>query len=116
MNILKQKIYLPTKEDYGIYLGNFLGYPDGYSNVGNLQEQEGYFFTTEQLNEYTFNVIQQTLETAARNVEADFEPMEWLAEQHAESPFIEGEDYEIGISRSSITGVFKEIFKKFKLQ
>lgn len=56
-NLTKQTVYLPVKEDYGIYLGNFLGYPDGYSNEGNLQKQELFVFTPEQLNEYTANVI-----------------------------------------------------------
>lgn len=83
--------------------------------IKNVVEKEGYFFTPKQLNEYTANVIKQTLETAAENVNADFEPMGWLAEQHISSPFIPGEDYEIGISRGSITELFDKIFKKFKV-
>lgn len=35
-----------------------------------LKQQEGYFFTPEQLNEYTANVIKQALETAAEKAEA----------------------------------------------
>ena len=46
--------------------------------------------------------VQAALEAATANAEADFEPMNWLAEQHCNTPFIQGEDYEIGISRQSI--------------
>lgn len=46
--------------------------------------------------------VKLALEAAAGNVEADFEPMGWLAEQHATEPFKAGEDYEIGINRHSV--------------
>lgn len=46
--------------------------------------------------------VKAALKAATANAEADFEPMNWLAEQHCNTPFIQGEDYEIGISRQSI--------------
>lgn len=103
MKPTKQTVYLPVKEDYGIYLGTFLGYPDGYSNEGNLQKQEGYFFTKEQLNEYTANVIKQALETAVNNVQTIVEP-HWSGE--GESTYVD---------RESITNTFEETFKQFKV-
>lgn len=42
------------------------------------------------------------LDLAAGVVDADLEPMGWLAEKHMEEPLKAGEDYEIGIHRSSI--------------
>jgi len=46
--------------------------------------------------------VQAALKTASEKADADLEPMGWLAEQHLVEPFIEGEDYEIGINRNSI--------------
>jgi hypothetical protein len=57
---------------------------------------------TEAMIEFAKLHVEAALKTAAGNVEADLEPMGWLAEQHLNSPLIIGEDYEIGISRNSI--------------
>lgn len=46
--------------------------------------------------------VQAALKAASENIKADFEPIGWLAERHSCLPFIEGQDYEIGISRQSI--------------
>ena len=56
MTPTKQTVYLPK-----------LTFPLSMKGkVGELFSlQQGYFFTPEQLNEYTANVIKQTLETAA---------------------------------------------------
>jgi len=54
------------------------------------------------LKEFAKHHVTEALKAASENVEADFEPMGWLAEQHQIKPFIAGEDYEIGISRHSI--------------
>lgn len=60
----------------------------------------GYFFTAEQLNEYTANVIKQALETAAENAEG----------------YTEGaEGNDAFVDRQSITNTFEEIFEKFKI-
>ena len=56
---------------------------------------EGYFFTPEQLNEYTQTVIKQAIETASEKVdliETDGEPCP-----------------------KSITNTFEETFKKFEV-
>lgn len=42
----------------------------------------------------------------SENVEADFEPMGWLADHHLNDPFIAGEDYEIPVSRQSILNAY----------
>ena len=64
-----------------------------------VNQQEGYFFTPEQLNEYTANVIKQALETAAKNVET-------ISVKFTE-------DYEV--DKQSITNTFEETFEKFKI-
>ena len=45
-------------------------------------------------------------EVISENVEADFEPMGWLADHHLNDPFIAGEDYEIPVSRQSILNAY----------
>jgi len=42
----------------------------------------------------------------SENVEADFEPMGWLTEQHLNTPFIAGEDYEVGVNIHSILNAY----------
>ncbi len=61
-----------------------------------------YDHSIEDVREYMTKAFNLGLQVASENVEADFEPMGWLAEQHMEDPFIAGEDYEIGIHRNSI--------------
>lgn len=65
---------------------------------------EGYFFTPEQLNEYTANVIKQTLETAAEKAER-----EWCSDGYSTGMWKEVVD------KQSITNTFEETFKKFKI-
>jgi hypothetical protein len=60
-----------------------------------LKSQEGYFFRPEQLNEYTDNVIKQSLENAAEKVE--------LIETDGDP------------DPKSILNTFKETYKKFKV-
>lgn len=51
------------------------------------------------------DAIEATCKRCAEEAEADFEPLGWLAEQHMSSPFIEGEDYEVPVIRTSILEV-----------
>lgn len=67
---------------------------------------EGYFFTTEQLNEYTKNIIKQTLETAADKAQS------YAVE--GEGGYMEG-NIESFVVKKSITNTFEEIFNKFKV-
>jgi len=70
-----------------------------------VKECEGYFFTSEQLNEYTQNVIKQALETAADR--AEIEDIGCVGR--------DGEYHEHNIvNEKSITNTFEEIFDKFK--
>lgn len=53
-------------------------------------------------------VREATLKEAANNADADFEPLGWLAEQHSQIPFIEGDDYEVYVLKESILQLDKD--------
>ncbi len=55
--IQKQTVYLPVNGD-GLRVTK-----GGYDTYDIVEKQHGYFLTPEQLNEYTANVIKETLET-----------------------------------------------------
>lgn len=59
----KQTVYLPTYDPL-TPLSVINKDLDGHESV---VERQGYFFTPEQLNEYTEKVIKQTLETDSEN-------------------------------------------------
>ena len=109
MNTLtKQTVYLPVKIDDEFWTNWDNGEKPDYdlSNVDTgesieswVNEEEGYFFTPEQLNEYTANVIKQALETAAEKALCDFD---------------EGGCTEF-VDEKSITNTFEETFKNFKV-
>jgi hypothetical protein len=70
---------------------------------------EGYFFTPEQLNEYTQSVIKQALETAAEKATTiDTFKTRWSG--LTKESFIEKDVY-----LKSITNTFEETFKKFEV-
>jgi hypothetical protein len=78
----KQTVYLPVSENIIFHTENF-------------KKQEGYFFTPEQLNEYTANVVRQALETAAEKVELV--------------------PHDVDIDLESITNTFEETFKLYQV-
>jgi hypothetical protein len=77
-----------------------------------VNEQKGYFFTPEQLNEYTANVVRQALENAAENTETllwqNNEDLEIVSSRVA---YIV-EDLKI---KQSITNTFEATFKQFEV-
>lgn len=90
----KQTVYLPVNDfnssERAICT---IGIPDLYGD--KVVEQEGYFFTPEQLNEYTANVIRQALETAAEKAELI--------------------PHDVDIDLKSITNTFEETYQKLKV-
>ena len=108
----KQTVYLPVEvqgadgyyiPDESVLLVKEQGETDKYWDA-LVKPQEGYFFTPEQLNEYTQNVIKQALETAAES-------------KSLETAYTnDGLDYlEMRLSKQSITSTFEETFKKFEV-
>lgn len=110
MTPTKQKVYFPTEE----------ALKEGFSS-SDFDRKTGYFFTPEQLNEYTRNVIGQALETAAEKVHLveygcrDNRVTNENAGQLYFVPSYYGEDNEVEISKQSITNTFEETCKKFEV-
>lgn len=85
--------------------------------VHELQKKELFVFTQKQLNEYTANIIKQSLETAA---EKSLLSINGILEKSNGPKYIveQGNHYcetEIEISKESITNTFEETFKKFEV-
>lgn len=91
--LIKQTVYLSVNtDDPSLVVQEY----QREITVDLVKDVEGYFFTPEQLNEYTTNVIKQALETAAENAN-DM----WLRKSF--------------IDKQSITNTFDETFKKFEV-
>lgn len=109
--LTKQTVYLPVKVEYGLKT--------------ELIQEEGYFFTPEQLNEYTQSVIKQALETAAEKAYAlikdhDLYIREYVGTGHSvDIDMSESSPLQYGCSvitdKDSITNTFEETFKKFEV-
>ena len=95
MKPTKQTVYLPVNAKDCNFIVKW--YDESYEN--DVKKEEGYFFTPEQLNEYTANVIKQTLETAAEKALCDFD---------------EGGCTEF-VDEHSITNTFEETYNKLKV-
>ena len=89
--LTKQTVYLPVKVEYGLKT--------------ELIQEEGYFFTPEQLNEYTANVIKQALESAAEKA--------YIDNNHTQGCAMESDDFEV--NKESITNTFEETFKQVEV-
>ena len=97
MKPIKQTVYLPVEveDEYTVP-----------SWSGPLSKTEGYFFTPEQLNEYTQKIIKQALETAAEKADSYIDMNE--------DTYVEGNIWS-EIDEQSITNTFEETFKKFEV-
>ena len=78
-------------------------------------QQEGYFFTPEQLNEYTANVIKQALKTAAENAEGTTKIKIECTTEELEKGYSTTGELAVVVSKQSITNTFEETFKKFEV-
>ena len=99
MKPTKQTVYLAIDEEWEENKPTLMSSDGEY--VCNLHSKEGYFFTPEQLNEYTANIIKHALETAAEK-----------ADTCIEKGFID--EYRV-VDKQSITNTFEETFKKFEI-
>ena len=123
MTPTKQTVYLPVNGNQEKYVisDNDAGYFNG------VIEKEGYFFTPEQLNEYTQGVIKQALETAAEKAKVVEEelgsdefreiPIDTLEsiEFTADKGYEECSYYRYKPSKKSITNTFEETYEKLKV-
>lgn len=100
----KQTVYLPVNGEQEKVICH--DYPDWMDKITGVLEKEGYFFTPEQLNEYTKNVIKQSLEAAAEK--AEIEDIGGIGR--------DGEYHEHNIvNKQSITNTFEETYSKLKV-
>ena len=113
--IQKQTVYLPVKvennkEDF-TSATFYITEPsdDGEKITHFLKPQEGYFFTPEQLNEYTANVVRHALETAAENAEIKERKVSYSSSSGSEYGYVQS------INKKSITNTFEESYKKFEV-
>ena len=106
MKLIKQAVYLPINDEW-IENKLTLMSSDG-DLVCNLYQNIGYFFTPEQLNEYTQAVIKQALETAS-------EKAYHIAKYESTHPLGGSRIAEVWVSKQSITDTFEETFKKFEV-
>lgn len=100
MTPIKQTVYLPVENGTS---DMSVTYWEECTHVAEVKEVEGYFFTPEQLNEYTQSVIKQALETAAEKAEPDY----WKGDCQ-----LCGSNK---VDKQSITNTFEETFKKFEV-
>lgn len=91
MTPTKQTVYLPVE---GLTITEF------------MECKEGYFFSSEQLNEYTQGVIKQALETAAEKANSFIDG--------DESVYIQGNVWS-EVDKQSITNTFEETFQQYKV-
>lgn len=88
------------------------GYDDCFREDVELKTQEGYFFTPDQLNEYTANVIKQALLSASEFAELQYECGN-KSKEKCLAVFCNNCTEQI--DRQSITNTFEETFKKFEV-
>lgn len=110
MKPTKQTVYLPVSEfnssERAICT---IGIPDLYGD--KVIEEQGYFFTPEELNEYTANVIKQALKVAVENVEIHSVTNHSLARDFEYAI----ESGRIWVPSNSITNAFDKTYKEFEV-
>lgn len=112
MKPTKQIVYLPLNNDWDINITDYTLMDVDGEYLKNITEKEGYFFTPEQLNEYTQNVIKQTLFSASEFAELQYECGK-KSKENCLAVFC-GNCTE-QIDRQSITNTFEETYQKFKV-
>ena len=104
-----QRVYIPVKEGDSEMA---VSYWEKDTHVTDVKEQEGYFFTPEQLNEYTQHVINQTLKTVVEKVELGYECGNKTKEGCLTVSCYKCTEQ---VNKYSILDTFKETFNKFKV-
>ena len=111
--IQKQTVYLPVSDFHSSERAICtIGIPDLYGD--RVIEKEGYFFTKEQLNEYTSNIIKQTLETAAERSYVEYIDLK-TNETFDYTDVITDDGVGANVCKQSITNTFEEVYQKLKV-
>jgi len=101
---IKQRVYVREIHHY-----DWLVKSHNDDLIDHVKQSEGYFFTPEQLNEYTANVIKQALETAADEAQT-IDTYKTRFSGLNKLSFIEKDVY-----KPSIINTFEETYKKFEV-
>ena len=100
MKLTEQTVYLPVPD----FKTSKLWVSDKETEqLQFVKEEQGHFFTPEQLNEYTASVIEKALETAAEKAEPDY----WKGDCQLCGSNV--------VDKKSITDTFDTIFKEFEV-
>ena len=79
-----------------------------------VKEQEAFVFTSEELNEYTANVIKQALETAADKAQL-YRQNSAYKHSKFNLKIEKCLNYNVGIDLETISNTFEETYKKFEI-
>ena len=132
MQVLKRDVYLPAHGEQQYAVCSF-DYGD-WGHVQDVRSEEGYFFTPEQLNEYTTSVIKQALEIVT---EKTYETYHTVCEDRSTKGVFETQKEALDLANKlnretnlyhdwnrvirlsggiqSIAYIFEDIFNKFKV-
>ena len=103
MKTTKKTVYLPVNGNYSKCVVDDK-IPEFYETV---KQEEGYFFTPEQLNQLLSDVIKDTLNTAAEKADA------YIKIEPNDQPSSSFGDIEYpAVRKKSITNTFEETFNK----
>ena len=83
--------------------------------IERLNKKELFVFTSEQLNEYTTNIIKQALETAAQNAEVKVTENALIEDGSCYTTYDDGV-ISVTSDKQSIINTFEETFKKFSVE
>ena len=103
MKPTKQIVYLPVNTDEPLLI---VQQYEKEIIESLVEEKEGYFFTTDELNQLLLEVIKDTLNTAAEKAKTKQEV----------AHFMEGSYMEVIINKKSITNTFEEVYQRFSVK
>ena len=117
---IKQEVYLPVRDETKIddeteYIA--AEYYNG-AYVEGIERKEGYFFTTEQLNQHISNVIKDALDTAydeAKVVKDLGEDENGKLTFQVTECYYDENGYPIYVEKESITNTFDITFQKYRV-
>jgi len=113
MTPIKREVYLPVNGEQEKVVCN--DHSHWLETITGVVEKEGYFFTPEQLNEYTEKVIKEALATSAEKVFAYGEGSNLTTKNNSLKWTFAGHIGDVKVDKESITNTFEQTFQKFKL-
>ena len=113
-----ETVYLPTSISSAKLQVGTIDEKDYYKSFikeCNVNEQTGYFFTPEQLNQFISNVIKDTLDTAAEKATLLADGKLTYYNRYIVQEGNHYSEIEIDVDKQSITNTFDITYKKHKI-